>query len=415
MKKVLFFLNKINKNEIIHLLCIAFIIVSCFLFYFLPNLVWTFIMFEFSIFVFYKLSIPIKWRILGSVLILGIILPVVGSNNTYYIDIATQIGIYAVLAIGLNIVVGFAGLLDLGYVAFYATGAYLWAIFATSQASNFIHLPWLHFPVSGMWFWLFLPLSMFCAAIMGILLGFPALRLKGDYLAIVTLGFGEIIRIIYNNLDKPINITNGPKGLTPIQPPSLFGYVLNHALDYYFIVIMILCLTIVIAKRLNTSRIGRAWVAIREDEVAARAMGIPVVKMKLLAFAMGASFAGAMGVIFAAKQTFIDPSSFTFMESIGILAMIILGGMGNIPGVILGAATVVILQLQLLKELSNYLHQLTSIGIIHISSELDPSKYERLVFGLILILMAILRPQGLLPDKRFFIRRQPDTKSGEEE
>ena len=235
---------------------------------------------------------------------------------------------------------------------------------------------------------------------MGLLLGFPVLRLRGDYLAIVTLGFGEIIRIVLNNLDKPINITNGSQGLSPVQPPALFGYSLSHPVDFYFIVLVIIVLIITIARRLETSRIGRAWAAIREDELAARTMGVPLVKMKLMAFAIGASFAGMMGVVFAAKQTFIDPSSFTFMESIGILAMIILGGIGNVAGAVVGAAAVVVLQLQILKQLSDYLSYLTTQGILNISSQIDPAKYERMIFGLILILMCIYRSQGILPARR---------------
>jgi branched-chain amino acid transport system permease protein len=336
----------------------------------------------------------------AAVVILVGVMPMVGMQNTYYLEVITEVGIYATLAIGLNIVVGFAGLLNFGYVAFYAFGAYLYAIFATSQAANFIPAAIAHFPLSGNWFWVFLVVGAILSAGLGVLLGFPVLRLRGDYLAIVTLGFAEIIRIVFNNLDKPINITNGPKGLSPIQPPALFGMVLNQPIHFYFIVLVLLVLAGIIAQRLNSSRIGRCWAAIREDELAARSMGVPVVKMKLLAFAIGASFAGVMGVIFAAKQTFIDPSSFGFMESIGILSMVILGGMGNIAGVVIGAVGVVMLQLNILKELSEYLGQLAAQGIIHIPSQVDPAKYERLVYGLILILACIYRPQGLLPAHR---------------
>ncbi|RJX16831.1 MAG: branched-chain amino acid ABC transporter permease [Desulforudis sp.] len=350
------------------------------------------------------MSIPVPLKLVGAVISLGIIMPSVGSENGYYMDVIIQVGIYVALAVGLNIVVGFAGLLDLGYVAFYAAGAYAYAIFATSQASNFIPAAWATFPVSGNWFWLFLLVGLVVGAITGVLLGFPVLRLRGDYLAIVTLGFGEIIRIVLNNLDKPINITNGPKGLTPIQPPALFGMDLSEPIHYYFIVLSIIILIIVVAKRLNASRIGRAWAAIREDELAARSMGINLLKMKLLAFASGASFAGVMGVVFAAKQTFIDPSSFSFMESIGILAMVILGGMGSVAGAVIGAVAVLVLQLQILKELSEYLGQLSAAGVLSIPSQLDPAKYERMIFGLILIAMCIFRPQGIIPAKRQLVR-----------
>lgn len=357
-----------------------------------------FLFFVGSLLMVYYLPMSIKAKAFFVCIGTLILMPVIGSYNGYYMDVATQVGIYVALALGLNIVVGFAGLLDMGYVAFYATGAYLYAIFASEQANNFIHFA--KFPMSGEWFWLFLPLSLIAAAICGILLGLPALRLRGDYLAIVTLGFGEIIRIIMNNLDKPINITNGPKGITPIEPPSIFGMTLNSSLHYYFIVMGIVLFVIFVTRRLENSRIGRAWAAIREDEVAARAMGIPLLKTKLMAFAIGASFAGMMGVLFAAKQTFVDPSSFTFMESIGVLAMVILGGMGSIPGAIVGATAVVMLQSQILKSLSEWIGQLRTSGLLDIPTQLEPAKFERLVFGLILVVMMVFRPEGLIPSKR---------------
>lgn len=386
------------KKEIIQLIVIF---LSPILLYLFSSNGIAFILFLLSLFFIYqseKLTIKIKAAVVAVDLI--IIMPLVGFANSYYLDVVTQIGIYAVLAIGLNVVVGFAGLLNLGYVGFYAVGAYVYAIFATSQANHFISPSILKFPVSGNWFWLFLIFGMLASGFVGFLLGLPVLRLRGDYLAIVTLGFAEIIRILLNNLDKPINFTNGPKGITPIEPPALFGIVLNQPIHYYFIILGLFVLTFIVATRLNHSHIGRAWTAIREDELAARAMGIPVVRMKLLAFSIGAAFAGMMGVLFAAKQTFIDPSSFGFMESIGILAMVIMGGLGNISGVIIGAFAVVVLQLHILKELSNFLRQLSVSGILNIPSQLDPAKYERLVFGLILILMCIFRPQGFLPAKR---------------
>ncbi|MEN6460777.1 MAG: branched-chain amino acid ABC transporter permease [Syntrophomonas sp.] len=370
------------------------------LFFLMPQSNWAFILFLASLFVLYKLQMhPLAKGAIAAILLLAV-MPIVGLQNTYYLDVITQVGIYVSLAIGLNIVVGFAGLLNFGYVAFYAFGAYFYAIFATSQAGNFIPAAIAHFPVSGSWFWLFLIVGALLTGLLGLLLGFPVLRLRGDYLAIVTMGFAEIIRLLYNNMDKPINITNGPKGLTPIQPPELFGMVLNQPIHFYFIVLLVVIITIIIAKRLDASRIGRAWAAIREDELAARAMGVPVVRMKLLAFVIGASFAGAMGVIFAAKQTFIDPSSFGFMESIGILSMVILGGMGNVSGAIIGAVAVVMLQLNILKEFSEYLGQLSASGIINIPSQVDPAKYEKMIYGLILILACIYRPQGILPARR---------------
>jgi branched-chain amino acid transport system permease protein len=265
----------------------------------------------------------------------------------------------------------------------------------------------------------FLFVGVAVAAGAGILLGLPVLRLHGDYLALVTLGFGEVIRVLANNLDKPINFTNGPKGITPIgRPPIFFGSLLEaigidpnpnviYPLYLYALVLVIVGATVLANRRLEDSHIGRAWEAIREDQTAAQAMGVPLVRMKLLAFACGASFAGTVGVLFSAKQIFINPESFTFMESIGVLAMIILGGMGSIPGAILGAAVVTILNLQVLKGLSLWLNELRNAGtvifgydLVNLPTQLEPAKYERMVFGLILVLMMIFRPQGILPARR---------------
>lgn len=341
---------------------------------------------------------PIKWGI-GAVLLLAVI-PFAtsgGPAHQSYMEVATQCGIYIAMALGLNIVVGFAGLLDLGFVAFFAVGAYTYAIFATPQANEFISGQL--FPLPGGAFWVFIVLGGFMAALFGLLLGLPVLRVKGDYLAIVTLGFGEIIRIIFNNLDKPVNITNGAMGLSSIQPPSLFGLSFTFPNQFYFIVLFILAIVIFSVKRLEHSRLGRAWKAIRENEIAAQSMGIPLIRTKLTAFAIGASFSGMMGVVFAAKQTFIDPTSFTLLESITILVMVLLGGMGSVPGVILGAALVTILNLQVLTELTNWLNQLTLQGVIHLPNSISPSKMQRLIFGAILVLVAIFRPNGLITAK----------------
>lgn len=340
----------------------------------------------------------IKWGI-GAVLLLAVI-PFAtsgGPAHQSYMEVATQCGIYIAMALGLNIVVGFAGLLDLGFVAFFAVGAYTYAIFATPQANEFISGQL--FPLPGGAFWVFIVLGGFMAALFGLLLGLPVLRVKGDYLAIVTLGFGEIIRIIFNNLDKPVNITNGAMGLSSIQPPSLFGLSFTFPNQFYFIVLFILAIVIFSVKRLEHSRLGRAWKAIRENEIAAQSMGIPLIRTKLTAFAIGASFSGMMGVVFAAKQTFIDPTSFTLLESITILVMVLLGGMGSVPGVILGAALVTILNLQVLTELTNWLNQLTLQGVIHLPNSISPSKMQRLIFGAILVLVAIFRPNGLITAK----------------
>lgn len=360
----------------------------------------SFLLLLFSLYLLYLTKFPnvVKWLIGG--VILAVILPYTASQGEAfqsYMDVATFVGIYVAMALGLNIVVGLAGLLDLGFVAFFALGAYTYGIFATAQANNF--MPLGHYPLSGNTFWIFLFLGAFVAGIAGILLGIPVLRVKGDYLAIVTLGFGEIIRIIFNNLDKPVNITNGAMGISSINPPVIFGISIQYPNQFYWIVLVLLAGVIYAVRRLEFSKIGRAWKAVRENEIAAQAMGIPLVKTKLTAFAVGASFSGMMGVVFAAKQMFVDPTSFTLLESITILVMVVLGGMGSVPGVILGASLVTILNLQVLTEITNYLNSLSQNGIITIPNALSPSKMQRLIFGVILILFALYRPKGLIPAK----------------
>jgi branched-chain amino acid transport system permease protein len=396
----------------------GYIAASCLLAFLFPQSVLAFLAVEASLLWLYYVDAPQKIKLFIGALLLIVLLPILGWMNGYYLEVAIQIGIFVALALGLNIVVGFVGLLNLGFVAFYAIGAYLWAIFGSPQANEFI--PGGLFPLSSNWFFLFLVLSVALGALTGVLLGLPVLRLRGDYLAIVTLGFAEVVRALVNNLDKPVNLTNGPRGIAPITKPPLFfqplleyfGLDVSEAklypLYFYFLILIIVGVIIRVTRRLESSRVGRAWKAIREDEVAAAAMGVPVVRMKLLGFAVGASFASAVGVLFAAKQVFINPESFTFMESIGVLAMVILGGMGSIPGAILGATGVTILNLQLLKGLSLWLNGLRQSGaelvipllgsysLSQIPAQFEPAKYERMVFGLILIVMMIFRPQGVL-------------------
>jgi branched-chain amino acid transport system permease protein len=400
----------------------AYIAASSVLAFIFPQSVLAFLLVEASLLLLCYVPAPLKIKVYLAALVLLILIPFLGTFNGYYLEVAIQVGIYVALALGLNIVVGFVGLLNLGFVAFYAIGAYLWAIFGSPQANEFIRGGF--FPLSANWFFLFLIFSIVVGALTGTLLGLPVLRLRGDYLAIVTLGFAEVVRALVNNLDKPINITNGPKGISPIVKPPLFfkpwleflGLEIAdstlYPLYFYFLVLVMALLIILITRRLEDSRVGRAWKAIREDELAASAMGVPVVRMKLFAFAVGASFASAVGVLFAAKQVFINPESFTFMESIGVLAMVILGGMGSIPGAILGATGVTILNLQLLKGLSLWLNGLRQSGaeltlpllgsysLSQLPAQFEPAKYERMVFGLILILMMIFRPQGILPPRR---------------
>jgi len=283
--------------------------------------------------------------------------------SLYQTNIMISALIYVMLGLGLNIVVGLAGLLDLGYVAFYAVGAYAYALL------NY------HF---GLTFWMALPIGAGLGAVFGILLGFPVLRLRGDYLAIVTLGFGEIIRIILENWNE---FSFGPSGISNIPRPSLFGIDLSvHDATIYIYYVMIgLCLlTIFVVNRLQDSRIGRAWIALREDEIACQAMGIDKAKTKLTAFALGATWAGMSGVVFAAKTTFVNPASFTIWESIIILCIVVLGGMGSIVGVIAGALVLILMP--------EYLRAF--------------SEYRMLAFGVVLVVMMVFRPGGLIPNVR---------------
>lgn len=327
-------------------------------------------------------------------LVVGVILAVLpvlidSTLGRTWVRIADFALLYAMLALGLNIVVGFAGLLDLGYIAFFAVGAYLYALLASPQFG--IHLP----------FWVLLPMGAAIAGAFGVMLGTPTLKLRGDYLAIVTLGFGEIIRIFMNNLNAPINITNGPQGVNLIDPVRFGGFSLGQshqvagitfspAHNYYYLFLILTLLVVLVSLRLAQSRIGRAWVAIREDEVAAESMGINTRNIKLLAFAMGASFAGLSGGLFAALQGFVSPESFNLTELIMILCMVVLGGMGHIPGVILGAVLLTVFP-EALRYLGPLQQQLFNGMLI------DPSDLRMLLFGLAMILVMLFRPAGLLP------------------
>jgi branched-chain amino acid transport system permease protein len=369
-----------------------------------PRSILVFMLFQSSLVFVYlaRINDVLRWGLLAVALV--VMMPTIGTYNGYYLEVATQVGIFAALALGLNIVVGLAGLLDLGYVAFFAVGAYSWAIFGSPHGNVLFGTS--AFPLPAAWFYPFLAFGLALAAATGVLLGLPVLRLRGDYLAIVTLGFGEVIRVLANNLDKPINVTNGPKGITPISRPPL-PPEMSYSVGFYFLVLLIVLVVVLVNRRLEDSHIGRAWEAIREDQLAAQAMGVPLVRAKLLAFACGASFAGVMGVVFAAKQIFINPESFTFLESIGVLAMVILGGMGSIPGAIIGATVVTVLNLQVLKGLSLWLNELKNAGVsvlgynlANLPTQLEPAKYERMIFGIILVLMMIFRPQGIFPARR---------------
>ena len=325
--------------------------------------------------------------VVASLLLLPFALAYAG---TAWVRIANFAILYVLLALGLNIVVGFAGLLDLGYIAFYAVGAYVYALLASPHFN--IHLP----------FWVILPVGAAIAALFGVALGAPTLKLRGDYLAIVTLGFGEIIRIFLNNLSRPVNLTNGPQGIAGIDPFSigsinfsttenLLGVDVSGPIKYYYLLLAVTVAVIVVNVRLQNSRIGRAWEAIREDEVAARAMGINTRNLKLLAFAMGASFGGLAGGMFSALQGFISPESFVLVESIMVVSMVVLGGMGNIWGVILGA-----LLLSFVPEILRWTVEPLQAALFG-RQLVAPEVIRMLIFGLALVLVMLFRPAGLLP------------------
>ena len=332
----------------------------------------------------------------------------VGGLGAGWVRIMALALLYVLLALGLNIVVGYAGLLDLGFVAFYAVGAYMYALLASPHLIE--NFPWIasifpagmHTPI-----WAVIPLAAGLAATAGVLLGTPVLKLRGDYLAIVTLGFGEIIRVFMNNLEHPVNITNGPRGLDRIDPMIIgpyadpwinFGkklvigdFTIPSVTLYYYLFLVLVVVSVVICHRLEQSRIGRAWMAIREDEIAAKAMGINTRNMKLLAFGMGATFGGVSGSMFASFQGFVSPESFSLMESVMIVAMVVLGGMGHLPGVILGAVMLAALP-EVLRYVAGPLQQMTD-------GRLDSSILRQFLIASAMIVIMLLRPRGLWPSR----------------
>jgi branched-chain amino acid transport system permease protein len=345
-----------------------------------------------------------------------------GNSWVRIIDIAL---LYIMLALGLNIVVGFAGLLDLGYIAFFAVGAYLTGLFSSPQFASLLESVVNYHPAIGesliavfgpdiqqngihLSVWAIVPLAGLVAALFGALLGAPTLKLRGDYLAIVTLGFGEIIRIFMNNLNDPINFTNGPQGINMIDPIRIFGlslageagsqstvYIGGYGMPsvnaYYFLFLALCIATIFVTSRLQHSRLGRAWVAIREDEIAAKAMGINTRNVKLLAFSMGASFGGVAGAMFGAFQGFVSPESFSLTESIAVLAMVVLGGIGHIPGVVLGGVLLAALP-EVLRHVVEPA-QMAMFGKVIIEAEV----LRQLLYGLALVGIMLVRPAGVWP------------------
>jgi branched-chain amino acid transport system permease protein len=331
-------------------------------------------------------------------LVLPLMLQGVGHAWVRILDTAL---IYILLALGLNIVVGFAGLLDLGYIAFFAVGAYVFALLGSPHlVENFpamaaLFPQGLHVPV-----WAAIPLGAGLAAVAGVVLGAPTLRLRGDYLAIVTLGFGEIIRVFMNNMDAPINVTNGPKGIDRIdsfkigsldlgQPLELAGITLPPVTLHYYLFLLVVVVAVVICHHLHDSRLGRAWRAVREDEIAAKAMGLDTRNLKLLAFGLGATFGGVAGVLFASFQGFVSPESFSLQESVLVVAMVVLGGLGHVPGVILGAFLLAALP-EVLRHVAGPLQAMTG-------GRLDAAILRQLLVALAMIGIMLVRPKGLWP------------------
>jgi ABC-type branched-subunit amino acid transport system permease subunit len=330
-------------------------------------------------------AVLIGMAIVATILPLVVLLPPFSSFNSQngWIDGFSIAGIYILLALGLNIVVGLSGLLDLGYAAFFAIGSYTFA-FAASPFTG------LDFP-----FWPMLIIGALVAGTFGILLGAPTLRLRGDYLAIVTLGFGEIVPIIFRNSEK---YTEGPNGIGGISKPEILGFTfpLLNPIPFYVTMLLIVTITMVLIYRLQESRLGRAWMAIREDELAAASSGVNTVTTKLLAFALGASTAGFAGVFSASKLSVVSPDQFEFSVSFTVLAMVVLGGMGNIWGVALGAFVIYTIQSVLLKQLNAFFNAVQ----VPILSDLDFIQYQFLLYGIALVAMMLLRPEGLFPSQR---------------
>ena len=357
----------------------------------------------------------------GVLLIVALVWPmatIFATGDTFLTSQAAHAGTWVLLAVGLNVVVGFAGLLDLGYAAFFAIGAYSYALFASFQlASSPLHHAY-HLP-----FWLMLFVGMFVAAAFGAILGFPTLRLRGDYLAIVTLGFGEIVPQLFLNLDQ---WTGGINAIGSIDQPSLPAWItgpwagandiaivrdFNFSFDpvaYYVLIVILIIGAVILVNNLHRSRLGRAWMAIREDEVAAAAMGINTVTTKLLAFAIGASFSGFAGAYYGASFGLVSPDSFLFVVSVTVLVMVVLGGMGNIAGVIIGAIAIYFLLNSVLSSLPANLQSLSNaigLGWLNNSNGAWPGlselaqRLQFLLYGLILVLMMLLRPQGIFPSR----------------
>ncbi|MFA5845012.1 MAG: ABC transporter ATP-binding protein [Coriobacteriia bacterium] len=354
---------------------------------------------------------PKKLALYVAVALLLVMVPTAlqaASGLGFLVRILVVVGIWVLLALGLNIVVGYAGLLDLGYIAFYAMGGYVGVLIGQTVSGR----------LGGGTYWAMLIPAALAGALTGLALGFPVLRLRGDYLAIVTLGFGEIVRICLNN--DLLGLSNGatglPRGVETITPPwpsmwlqdnvrfptPIGEFVFGPNLFWYFVVLLLIIGTIVVIRRLDDSRLGRAWVAMRENEVAAAACGVNIRTQKLWAFSLGAMSGGIAGVTFAYVQQFISPESFTFMESVFVVCIVVLGGMGSIPGVIVGAL--------LIRGIPDLIQGLMVAGVIRLSGDVTSmiTGYRFLVFGLLMVIMMAVRPQGIIPSKRRALELRPD-------
>jgi len=368
----------------------------------------------------------------GAILAVVVIAPIIfqGFGQLFMVRILAVVGLYVMLALGLNIVVGYAGLLDLGYIAFYAIGAYAGVIGGTPLsnwlATTFPDLTWL----PGISYFVMIPFAALAAACTGIALGTPVLRLRGDYLAIVTLGFGEIVRIALTNnifglsngaagLPKAGEVMPDPFGLDFLQKifyvsipgigPNGFTFTFSSNVYWYYVIFLLCLFTMFVVRRLDDSRLGRSWTAMREDEVAASSMGVNITGAKLYAFSLGALWGGIAGITFAYFQGFVSPESFTFMESVFVVSVVVLGGMGSIPGAIVGAL--------IIQGVPELIRGLASSGIIDFSAEAQSaiSNYRYLVFGALMVVMMAWRPQGILPSKRRARELHPDDESMLEE
>jgi ABC-type branched-subunit amino acid transport system permease subunit len=324
-------------------------------------------------------------------------LPLQQLYNQAIMNAAADTGAFVLLALGLNIVVGYAGLLDLGYAAFFAIGTYSYAILASSLFG--LHVP----------FWLMLIVAPAITAFFGVLFGFPTLRLRGDYLAIVTLGFGEIVPIFILNMDW---LTAGTNGISGVDHPTIGAFVIgakNDNISFYYLVLALAAVLIFIVNRLRDSRLGRAWMAIREDELAAATMGINTTTTKLLAFGLGAAVSGFAGAFYGAHLGFASPQQFNFSQSVLILVMVILGGMGNMWGVIVGAIFIYLLQTVILIQGNTWIHDIGKATHIGFLTDIQLTTYTFYIYGIILVLFMLFRPEGLIPSSRRRAELHPET------